>query len=208
MESAESVAECVLKSVRLDGHDSPDPSLIAKRLGARVFLAPRSVRFGALGERVRVGDEERIYLRTGLLPSTEAHVLAHEIGHVIVARWNLHPSDEEGWCNRFGAALLAPATSVRRAWRECASIATMCDRWPLVPPTCIALRVGETLCADVFVTQGRRVAFAAARSEATSAIVELGAEAARDGAAARPGLRAVRLSGRVHRAAVVLEDVA
>ena len=210
MSNADATADALLKAVRMDGVDAPCPRLIAKRFGVAVFSAPKSARWSEIGERVIVNGEERIYVRTGLDDARRNHVVAHELGHVVLSRWcvRVEDSEIEPWCNRFGAALLAPSAAVWRAWRACGGrAADVVTRWAHVPPTCIALRLGEARCADLWITQGKTIRYARAESIAPLGVVATGADAARNGASAGYGLHALRLAD-MPRRAVVLADAA
>lgn len=197
MEDAEAVAGAVLRDVRLDGAERPCPRLVARRWKIGVYFAPRSVRWSEIAERTRVRGEDRIYIRTGLSPQFQAHVLGHEIGHVAVARLGLRLDDEEAFCNHFGGALIAPEPAVWRTWRSCERVDQMVAEWPEVTPTCIALRVGEVRCADVWIVERGAVLYARGRARSARPIVK----AARG--ARHPELSACRLSDGSSRVAVV-----
>lgn len=208
MDDADSCAEAALRLVRLDGHDSPDPALVARRLGVALFVAPKSARWAELGERAIVNGEERIYVRSGLSPQVRNLVIGHELGHVIVARWRMTMAKpiEEQWCNRFGASLLAPSRSVRSAWRG--DVHAFCARWPHVPSTCMALRIGEARLASVFVTEGRNVRYARATCPPPGDVADLARRALAENRIERPGIRAARLPDVRRRVAIVVDDVA
>lgn len=203
MDDAEDFAALVLRRARLDGHDRPDPRLVAQQLKVGVFRAPRSLRWSELGERVRVGREVRIYVRADVAEPLRSHVIAHELGHVTVDQYGLRPERLEEWCNRFAGALLVPAPAVWSTWRRATDVARFVAAWPERAPTLLALRLGECRCADVWVTEGRRLRYTRAeRPGVTRELEAAGLEAAIEGASKRLGLRAVRLLDGPRRAAV------
>lgn len=206
MEDAEAMAQAILREVHEDGADRPDVWTVAKRLRVSVFKAPRSAKWSELGERVRVNGEERVYLRADLTDPLRTVVLAHELGHVVVARHRLRLDDEERWCNRFGAALIAPEPAVWRTWQRAGrDHQGFLLQWNHTTPTLASLRLGECRCADVWIVERATVRYARAERAAPASLTAVAREAVSAGSARRPGVRAARLRDGFSRAAVLLE---
>lgn len=104
MDDAEDYAGLVLREAQLDGDEHVDPRLVCRQWppneGIGLFRAPKSLRWSELGERARVGEQWRIYVRADVDEPRRSHIIAHEIGHVVVDRFKLTPIDVEVWCNR------------------------------------------------------------------------------------------------------------
>lgn len=203
MDEAEEMAGLVLRESMQDGADRPDVWAVAKRLRVSVYKAPRSAKWSELGERVRVNGEDRVYLRSDVAEPLRTVVLAHELGHITVSRFGLRPEDEERWCNRFAAALIAPEPSVWRAWRRAGADAhTYLSAWWATTPTLAALRLGECRCADVWVVQGSSVRYSRAERQAPAWLVNAAREAINGGA---PRRTVARLGDGAKRVVVALE---
>lgn len=213
LSDADVYADAVLKAVSLDGHDGPDLRLVACRWGVRIFLAPAGARWRHVAEWVRLGDEDRVYVRSTLSEAERAHPVGHELGHVAIRRWGLRvEGDPERWCNRFGSALMCPGDAVRRAWRHSqGSLAGVIDRWPTAPATAVALRLPEAIGLPTCIMDGRRVRYVSGVPvDMLPTLRDLAVRAINGGAAALDDgtAQAVRLADAPRRAAVVLLDAA
>ncbi len=210
LEDADAIAGCVLREVSLDGDDHPNVRLVARRWGAQVYFAPRTVKWAHQAEWIRVNGQDRIYVRSTLPEEDRTHPIAHELGHVAIERFALRiDGDIERWCNRFGSALLCPANSVSTAWRRLGhDLRAVIDSWPLVPPTAIAMRVAECASVAMYVVQGRTVRYSFAETPATKDVIQAARQAVTDDSVQRPGLRSARLRDGRDRAAVIVEDEA
>ena len=113
---------------------------------------------------------------------------------------------EERWSNRFSAAWHAPAELVRRAWvRSRASGERVGSIIRTLPPTSLALRLGEVGCASVAVLRRERVLYMAGPLVLpANDIAPLARIALRVGRAEGDGLRAFRLADGADRVAVML----
>ena len=81
---------------------------------ARLMLGPGRVLYGPAGmtsegAAVTLNGERRVYIRPGLSPQRQSHVVVHEASHIF---WG---TKDEDFCNYIAAALLAPAPAIRRA---------------------------------------------------------------------------------------------
>lgn len=203
-DDAETHAAAMLREARLDGDDTPNPRLVAKRVDVRLIRSPKHFMLGGgLGQRGMLDGRHVVRVRAGLSEHVERFVVAHELGHVAARRWNLRLDDEEGWCNAFAGALMLPRRSVRSAWTKLGDLAEFVVHWPHVPPTCAALRLGEIRAADVYVVQGRQVIYARAEEVSGGDILRAASEALDIGSTERAGLRAARLPEVARRAAVM-----
>lgn len=203
MDDAEEMAGLVLREAMQDGADRPDVWAVAKRMRVSVYKAPRTAKWSELGERVRVNGEDRVYLRSDVSEPLRTVVLAHELGHITVSRFALRLEDEERWCNRFAAALIAPEPSVWRAWRRAnADPRTYLASWWATTPTLAALRLGECRCADVWIVEGSRVRYARAERQTPEWLVQAAREAVNGGELRRA---VARLGDGAKRVVVALE---
>lgn len=199
----ESLAESLLKTVRLDGSDRPSTLLVARRWNVDVFTAPKTAKWGELAQTAIVGGRDRIYVRSGIDAAYRSIVVGHELGHIAARRWGLAPEDEEAWCWRFGAALLCPAATVRREWRSsCSHLAPFVAGWLEAPPTTLALRIAEVEEIPTWIVQNRRAIYTRAVN-VPRVVLDVATESHKLGEAIRPGLRATRLGDAARRSAVL-----
>jgi hypothetical protein len=202
-ESAERAATDAAWRAR-EQSERPDPVAVVQGLGGRVLRAPRRfLPFTRADFGFRDG-KPIVRVRDDLSPAETEFCVAHECGHFVVRLFAVKTTDEERFANLFAGALLVPRPALLEAWRAHGEIRPIIRQWSHVPQTCVALRVGETSCASVFVTQSRSIRYTRARtSQREDEILAIGAHAARRGSVRRSGLRAVRLRDGVERAAVV-----
>lgn len=196
-------ADRVLRSVRMDGAEQPDPRAICRDLGVRLELvAPHVLRGGHAARYTGFGD--RIIRRRGMPPWMDAWAIAHELGHRTLGARVIE--DVESWCNAFAGALLVPASSLFVRWRRARSLASLFEAYPHIAPTCLSLRLGEARLADVVVVQGRTPRYVRTDRVIDSSAIDIGAEAARRGHASRAGVASAwKVADGTMRAAVILD---
>lgn len=220
LDDADEFAAALARQTCLDGHDAPPiETALARwrwqtdpeRIGVLVYDLPRSAA-GTGWAWVRIGTEHRrpaIMLRKGEKGNERRGAIGHETGHIVIATLALDLAPgvhEERWCNRFSAAWHAPAALVRRAWQRSRSSGERVGSIiRTLPPTSLALRLGEVGCASVAVLRRERVLYTAGPLVLpANDIAPLARIALRVGRAEGDGLRAFRLSDGAERVAVML----
>lgn len=195
-----------LVEARMDGDPRPDPRLVAHRLGITIVSAPPRSILGGVAQIGRLGPGYLIRRARGLPVPQLIFAIAHELGHIAVRRFGLRVDHEEAWANRFAGALLVPREPLTEAWARGGDVADALACWPSVPPTCIALRIGEAGLAETIVVQAGETRYARTEREPSQEAVRVGVQAARRGRAARSGIaKGWRMTDAPRRAAVVLE---
>lgn len=201
---AQEMATLTLDEARLGAEVAPDPRLVAKRLGVVLATAPARAILGGVAQAGRLGSGFVIRRASGLPEPLARFAVAHELGHIAVMRHGLTTADEEAWCNAYAGALLLPREPLAETWRRGHDLGDVLERWTNVPPTCVALRVGEAGLAGTLVVQGLAVRYTRGVRSHAPELVTLGAEAARTGRARSGVANAWRLADRAGRAAVAL----
>jgi hypothetical protein len=203
-EDAAACAAAVIAGAKMEGEERPDPVLVARAHGVPVYATDRRFMVGRIGDSAEVDGRQAIYVRKGVDGPLLLFTVAHELGHVCLRRWGRRVEGEEAWCNAFAGALVLPHHALVEEWRRGGELRAVLRRWRHLPPTCVALRLGETHLADVFVVQQRALRYARAKVAPTPALLEVGhATAAGARRRAGPGIRAARLSDGAVRAVVV-----
>ena len=203
---AEAYAAAVLRLCGLDGVDSPNAAVVAKRLKIGIYWAEP----GTLEDKAELtpleGGGWAIRVRRDLDTPALWFAIAHELGHLFQRKLRLVAPDEESFANQFAAALLLPREPLRFAWRQSRDLEVAIAAFPAVPATCVALRLGEAGLADVFVVEAGQIKHARTNDNTSpDGIVALASRAIRAGRVALPGLHAVRLPDGHKRAAVVID---
>ncbi len=219
-EDADHFANALARQTCLDGHPCPpiDVALSRwtwqtdpERSGVVIYDLPSRV-LSTGWEWVRHGAPYRrpaIILRGSEKGRARAFAIGHEGGHIMVAVLGLELADgvlEERWCNRFSAAWHAPADLVRQVWRRARANGERLGRYiRSLPPTALALRLGEVGVASVSIVQRAKLLYAAGPMLLPANDVSpLARLALREGRAEGDGLRAYRLSDGAERVAVML----
>ena len=200
-------AAAVLRQTGLDAERQPDAVAVALKLGVHV----RGVRTTVLGSRsmlsFRHGDPF-VHVSEELDERSLQYHVAHELGHWTLWDRALVREREEEWCCAFAGALLAPHGFLSRAWEGAPTLSALCERFPLVPPTCLVLCLGERRIEDTFVFQRNGLRYARSSRDASSEVLDAAEWASRRGPLTRPGLRASRLPDAPERVAVVVTRAA
>jgi hypothetical protein len=220
-DDAECFSDALLRCASIDGHNAPSWEIAAarwrwqaepERVGVLVYDLPASaqpsgwdwVRWGAMSCRMPA-----IMLRGLRRGRARDFAGGHELGHIVRCLLDVHLADDvhaERWCNRFAASLLAPAATVRSAWRRARASGERVGRFiSALNPTALALRLGETGCASVSILQRSKLLYAVGPMLLpANDIAPLVRLALRDGRADGGGMRAYRLSDGAERVAVML----
>ena len=121
LDDAEPFATRELRAAALDGHDAPPWRIGLQRLGVQfaTFGDDSPIRrTGAVGRHGTLNGERIVYVWRGMPERDQALTAWHEYGHGLIVREGLVLAcHAERWCTRFAAAMVAPADSVRLAWR-------------------------------------------------------------------------------------------
>lgn len=202
---ARALAELVLLETGNDDERAPDPVIVAGALGILMLEVPSIRLAGARGLTTWAQGGYVIEVDENLSESARQSVAAHELGHVCCRLWNITPHDWERFAWIFSAAMLVRADVAADLWRERSSFPHLIAQLPHVPPTSIALALGEHGIADVAVTQWKSIRYTRARAPVPEETIRAGIAAARSGAARRGSVRAWRLDDMPGRAAVVVD---
>lgn len=146
----------------IEGDDAPDPGVSFERAsGGRVRLAKAcELAFGEKGAFYTArGDlPPEIVVRRGLDTQGLVWALAHETGHYASHRLGYRLGDfEEAFASVTGRASLMPLFSLRRAWQRYVDPRQMFELWDHVPPSHVALRLGESRVVDTWIATSRSV---------------------------------------------------
>ncbi len=210
LDDAEHEALILLRSVALDGHDSPpieiacsryrwtDPRDGAESVGVSLFDLPASSEGTCYRWTRHPKRPERhpaILLRGESPGRARLLAIAHELAHIHEEQRGLTLTvDRERWANRMGVAMLAPDYAVRRAWRAAGDhLGRLQRHLPHLLPTAALLRVGELGLASIVVYQGGRRRYSEGLSLPANDVARLVRFALRDGKAEGDGMRAYRL---------------
>ena len=191
LDDADIFAARDLRTARLDGHDTPPWRELLAGLGIRVALFDDSSPIRSQATFARVAAGWTVYVHESLVGCERAFAALHEAGHVLVRREQLTLDVwEERWCNRYAAACLVPADSMRRAWRaHGADLRALCDARPHAPEAVVGRRLADIGLARVWLYIGGRLH----HGERTPAIDRLAERARRSGYAENENARAWRL---------------
>jgi hypothetical protein len=199
------LAELVLIETMQDNEPMPDPIVVGIALGVTMLEVPTRRLAGARGLTTWSGGGYVVEIDETLEEPDRQVVAAHEIGHVCCRLWNVIPREWERFAWLFAGALLVRADVASDLWRTTGDLHEVAKALPHVPPTSVALAIGEHGVADVAVTQWRGIRYTRSRVQMPAETVSMGMAAARSGRSSRPGLaRAWRLTDMPGRAAVVV----
>lgn len=202
---ARALAELVLIETGNDNDRAPDPVIVGEALGVTLLEVPPTRLAGARGLTTWSQGGYVIELDASLSERERQSVAGHELGHVCCRLWNIVPRDWERFAWIFSAALLVRADVAADLWRETPTLPHLTSALPHVPPTSIALALGEHGIADVAVTQWKSIRYTRARTLVPAETISAGVAAAKSGAAHRGVVRAWRLDDMPGRAAVVVD---
>lgn len=202
--NAGTLAELVLAHTRHDRDLMPDPVVVASDLGVPILEVPASRLAGARGLTSWHGGGYVIEIDDSLPEPERQLVAGHELGHVACKLWNVVPFNWERFAWLFAGALLVRAEWAADMWRRSEDLSVIFAALPHVPPTAVALAIGEHGIANVAVTQWKDIRYTRAREVMPSTALDAGMAATKTGQpTSRVGVRAWRLDDMPGRAAVV-----
>lgn len=154
LDDAEAFANRELRRVCLDGHDAPPWRIGLQRLGVRLMFFGNDSPMRCAGQVGRHGvlnDRPLVYVWDGMIERDQALTAWHEyMHHVIVAERLELECHAERFCTRFAAAMVAPADSMRRAWRQSGGdLIKLAELRPAASASVLTLRVGDLEIAPV-----------------------------------------------------------
>jgi len=133
-------AALLLRLANVDDDQPPSVVTLCRRLTGH---APFLSRLGPEAQLARVGDDFRVCVRAGLLPTRSRWLVGHELAEFHYRRTGYRGEDIEARCDALGAALVAPRRLVRCAIREHAHRVHDLAEALEITQSCALLRVGE-----------------------------------------------------------------
>lgn len=145
MTDPEAEALALYARLNLDPHEPPGVGRVAVALlGARcIERVDARVLRGADAETCMVHGTWRIFVRRGLATDRLAHVVGHELGHIVLGATGETGDELERLCDAIGAAIVAPRPAFRAAIRdEDGDVHRLAERYRITP-SCSTMRIGE-----------------------------------------------------------------
>jgi hypothetical protein len=154
LDDAEVFATRDLRLAALDGHDMPPWRIGLARLGVRfaTFGDDSPIRrAGAVGRNGTLNGEPIVYVWRGMSERDQALTAWHEYAHGLIVREGLSLAcHAERWCTRYAAAMVCPADSMRRAWRDAdRDLLGLAALRPAASASVLTLRLGDLALARV-----------------------------------------------------------
>jgi hypothetical protein len=208
LDDAEAFAQRNLRIAALDGHDSPPWRTGLSRLGVRLATydarSPIYARSG-VGTFGIVNDAPTVYVFDGMCDQDMALTAWHEHSHHMIRSEGLVLAcHAEAFCTRYAAAMLAPADSVRRAWKQTRDLVELHALRPATSASVILLRIGDLELAPVALYDRKGPRRAMPDRPMPRGIGKLVDLARREGFAQNENGRAWRLPDNTSRVGVVL----
>jgi hypothetical protein len=205
IETAEENAVHLLRSAGLDGENYPDPGVVAARLDIRVRRVTSVHLPGNHGAFYDATDQSmaEIHVRKSLGMQQLMSCIAHELGHLSAIRSHLNLHSEEKYADIEGAAVLMPRASISNWWSRHLDIEGLFREWSHVPPSSIALRLGEVQAAETWIATRRTIIHRRSNRAFRSGILALSERAIDRGYARGNGYIAFRLPDAPGRAVIV-----
>jgi hypothetical protein len=139
-------AEATWTLSRLGFDDSGPPPVLelARRIlgGSKPVDAVPHRALRGDGQLARVGDERRIYVRSGLTPARLRWAIAHELGHFVLGV-DSSSRENEAAADAFAAAITVPRRAFEGALLETGSSYRKLAEWFATTESCVALRWSE-----------------------------------------------------------------